>query len=344
MAPLRIAIAGAGVIGRTHIRAALAEPACRLVGIADPDRASLAAAPSAEVPRFADLPAMLDATRPEAVILATPNVLHVPMALACIARSLPVLVEKPIADTVADAAALTDTAARAGVPVLVGHHRRHNPIIARAREIIAGGRLGRVLTATVLCNLLKPDVYFDVVWRRQAGGGPVLINLIHEIDLLRHLLGEIAEVQALTANLARGLAVEDSAAVLLRFAAGTLAAITLTDAAAAPWSWDLAAGENPAFRGAPAVSHMFAGTDASLSLPDLTLWQYPGARGWHAELAQETVAPAPADPYAAQLRHFIAVARGAAAPLVSAADATRTLATTLAVHRAAQDGVRACPD
>jgi predicted dehydrogenase len=343
MTPLRIAIVGAGVIGRTHIAAALAESACRLVGIAEADAAARAAAPVGDVPRFTDLAPLLDAAGAEAVILATPNALHVPQALACIARGLPVLVEKPVADSVADAATLAETAARAGVPVLVGHHRRHNPIIARARELIAGGRLGRVLTATVLCNLCKPDTYFDVAWRRQKGGGPVLINLIHEIDLLRHLLGEITSVQALTAHHGRSLEVEDTAAVLLRFAGGTLATVTLSDATPAPWSWDLAAGENPAFRGAPAPSHMFAGTGASLSLPDLTLWHYPGARGWHAELAPQPMAPTHGDPYAAQLRHFVAVARGTAAPLVSAADATRTLAATLAVHRAAAGGATICP-
>lgn len=343
MTPLRIAIAGAGVIGRTHIAAALAEPGCRLVGIADADAAAREAAPAGDVPRFADLAPLLDAARPEAVILATPNALHVPQALACLARGLPVLVEKPVADTVADAAALAAAAARAGVPVLVGHHRRHNPIIARARELVAGGRLGRVLTATVLCNLRKPDAYFDVAWRRQKGGGPVLINLIHEIDLLRHLLGEIDGVQALTAHHGRSLPVEDTAAVLLRFAGGTLATVTLSDATPAPWSWDLAAGENPAFRGAPASSHMFAGTAASLSLPDLTLWSYDGAGGWHSPLVRQSAAVPTGDPYAAQLRHFIAVARGKAAPLVSADDAARTLAATIAVHQAAAGGATICP-
>ncbi|MGT2439683.1 Gfo/Idh/MocA family protein [Bradyrhizobium betae] len=103
-----------------------------------------------------------------------------------------------------------------GIPMLVGHHRRHNPIIKSARETVASGKLGQLTAVVGLWLLKKPDDYFEVAWRREQGGGPLLINLIHDIDNLRFICGEIVEVQALTSNKVRGFAVEDTAALLLR--------------------------------------------------------------------------------------------------------------------------------
>ena len=82
-----------------------------------------------------------------------------------------------------------------------------------------------------------------MAWRRSRGGGPILINLIHEIDLIRFVCGEIASVQAFTSNAVRGFEVEDTAAVLLRLTNGALATDSLSDTAVAPWTWDLASGE-----------------------------------------------------------------------------------------------------
>ena len=75
----------------------------------------------------------------------------------------------------------------------------------------------------------KPDEYFDVAWRLAKGGGPVFLNLIHDIDLFRYLLGEIVSVQAEESNAVRGHPVEDTAVILLRFASGALGSITAVD-------------------------------------------------------------------------------------------------------------------
>lgn len=340
-----VAVIGAGVIGRTHIRilAGLPPEQGRLVAIVDPGEAGARLAAEHGVPHFDAAEAMLDTMRPDGAVIATPNALHVAGMRACIARGVAALVEKPIADDLEAAAAIAEEAERAAVPLLVGHYRRHNPLLRTARALIAEGRLGRLVSVSADSMVLKPDSYFDTAWRREAGGGPVLINLVHDIDALRFLCGEIETVQAVTANAARGFAVEDSAAVLLRFRAGALATLSLSDAVPSPWCWDQTCGENPVFVRHQANAYRLCGTEASLEIPEMALWRYAGKRGWDQALTREVVAVAPGDPLVEQMRHFLRVIRREEAPLVSGRDGVATLAATLAVKRSAQTGMAIRP-
>ena len=112
--------------------------------------------------------------------------------------------------------------------------RRHRGLIARAREIVGSGRLGRLVAVMGSTLFHKPDSCFaDGPWRAQPGGGPILINMIHEIDDLRALCGEIVAVQATASNATRGNAVEDTVAITLSFANGALGTFVVSDAAAA---------------------------------------------------------------------------------------------------------------
>ncbi|HYY60182.1 MAG TPA: Gfo/Idh/MocA family oxidoreductase [Burkholderiales bacterium] len=330
---MRIAVVGAGQFGRKHIDTVRKEPACTLAAVADPVQAA-----DFGVPHYALYTEMLEREKPDGVIIATPNALHVSVGLACVARGIPMLVEKPVADTVDASRRLVDAAERARVPLLVGHHRRHNPIIEKARELVQGGALGRLAAVAALWLVQKPAEYYDVGWRREPGGGPLLINLIHDIDDLRYICGEIVEVRAITSNAVRGFAVEDSAAVTLRFANGALGTATVSDAVPAPWSWELASGENPAYPQQPENCYWFSGTEGSLALPRLELWTYGERKGWHAPLQREQLQVQAADPQARQLQHFCRVIRGEEAPRSSGADATRTLAVIAAVHEAARTG------
>lgn len=334
----RLLVVGAGTIGRTHIDRIQRTPGLALAGIADPSDAGRALAESLSIPWAPDHVSALEQFQPQGAIVATPNPAHVPMALDCLARGVPVLVEKPVADSVAEAQRLVDAQAASGVPVLVGHHRRHNPINRQAREAIASGKLGRLVGANAMACFYKPQGYFDMAWRREPGGGPVLINLIHEIDMLRFLCGEIVQVQALASNGVRGYPVEDTAAALLRFENGALGTVLLSDTAVSPWCWDMCAGEQDQYPRQDANALFITGTEGSLSLPDLSLWRYAGERHWHQPLTREQTATLKADPYTRQLQHFAAVIRGEAAPLCSALDGLRTLQATRALLEAAASG------
>jgi predicted dehydrogenase len=345
MTPVRIAVIGAGMIGRAHIARLLADPQCAVTGVADPVPEARAWVEQQGIAAFADPAAMLEATRPEGAIVATPNSLHLAHARCCAERNVAMLVEKPLGDTLAAARQLTAIARDAGVELLVGHHRRHSPIIEKAREVVAGGELGQVTAVAALWLLRKADDYYDAAWRREPGAGPVLNNLVHDLDDLRFVCGEIDNVQAAVSSKARGFAVEDTVVVTLSFASGALGTATASDAVAAPWSWELTSGENAVYPTQPTENcYLIAGTRGSLTVPRLELWRYEGAQGWHAPLARRQLDIVRADPLARQISHFCRVIRDLEPPRVTGEDALRTLACAAAVHQAAASGSKVAVD
>ncbi len=336
--PLRIGVMGAGVIGREHVALVNASPNTRLVAIADVTEAGREFALQQRVPCHADYYEMLDNGGLDAVIVALPNALHLEAGLACIDRGLPTLMEKPIADTLGSGVALAEASERAGVPVLVGHHRRHSPDMVEARRAIQAGELGPLVALNGMWLCRKHDDYFDQAWRREVGGGPILINLIHEIDILRYLCGEIESVQAVTSSQARGFDVEDSFAVVMAFENGAIGSFIGSDAVPSPFMWDVASGQSPNFPHYPSDCYVIGGQKGSLSVPGMSLWQHPEGADWRGELVQKRMQPPRTRCYTEQLEHFVAVARGEATPVIDAREGVMTLAATLAVEKAAREG------
>ena len=342
MSKTRIAVAGAGLIGQAHIGVLLASPTCALSAVVDPSSAAAAVAAQAGVPLFTSIDELLAKDRPDGLLLATPNPLHVPQALQCIAAGLPILLEKPIATTVAEGQTLVDAVERSGARVLIGHHRAHSPIMAKALQVVQSGQLGRLVTVMGSATFYKPDAYFDGgPWRREIGGGPILINMIHEVHSLRMLCGEIVAVQAFASNAARGFAVEDTVAINLRFANGALGSFMLSDTAASPRSWEQTSQENKAYATYQDEDcYVVAGTHGSLSVPTMRLKTYPRDedRSWWKPFEVGTVGMVRDDPLKHQIEHFGAVVRGEASPLVTARDGLQNLRVTEAIAEAAASG------
>ncbi len=327
----RIAVVGAGLIGRRHVEQAVAQ--ADLCAIVDPTDEAKALAAAVGAAHFGDLDSCLASAKPDGAIIATPNQLHADHAVTCLEAGVPVLIEKPIADSLSAADRIADAAERTGLPVLVGHHRRHNPIVKQAKAAIERGDLGNIVSVQGQFWLYKPDDYFQASWRKGPGGGPTLINLIHDIDLLRHFCGEITEISAMRSNHQRGQDVEDTAALIMRFESGALGAFTLSDTVAAPWSWEMSSGENPIYPHRPGACYMLGGTQGSLSVPDLKLWTHDGPRSWWNPINATTLQVDHADAFALQFTHFLDVIDGAP-PLVSAQEGRASLAAVLSVLEA----------
>jgi len=337
----RLVLLGAGLIGREHAKLVAAHPDVTLVAVADPAPAARDYAEANGVGYFADYEAMLDATRPDGAIVALPNQLHLPAGLACIRLGIACLMEKPVADTIAAARELAEASEASGVPVLVGHHRRHSPDIGEARRLVRDGVLGELVTVNGMCLFNKNADYFDAAWRREPGGGPLLINLIHDIDSLRFICGEIDAVQAFTSSAARGFAVEDTASVTLRFASGALGTFVISDSVVSPWSWEFTSGQALYFPTQPGAYLFLGGRTASLSVSDMKLWRHAKPDGdWRDPVKLQVQPLPPTHAYDNQLEHFLAVIARTAPALITARDGMMTLATTLAIAEAARSGNR----
>ncbi len=332
----RIAVVGAGLIGRKHID--VASEHAQLDAIVDPEPKSAELASARGATWHKDLDTYLNAHKPDGVIIATPNQMHLEHGAACIAAGLPVLIEKPLAENSASARKLAEHSHAAGVPLLVGHHRRHSPVIKAAKAAIDAGRLGRIVTVNAQFWLYKPDDYFDVAWRRREGAGPTFINLIHDIDLLRHFCGDVVAVQARESNAVRGFDVEDSSAVILEFESGILGTVSISDTVVAPWSWELTAGENPAYPKTGMSCYMLGGTEGSLSVPDLNLWRHTGKRSWWEPIDAEHLTYEPADPVKQQFLHFLNIIEQGATPLVPGREGVKNLEVLDAIKTAARHG------
>ena len=343
---VRIVVAGAGAIGQEHIKRVLEEPEARLVGIVDREPGVEEQAASLGVEWTADLESMLERVKPDGVVIALPNQLHCSAGLTAIRAGIATLIEKPVCDTVEEALRLAEAAEENGVPVLVGHHRRHSPLTRKAKQIVESGALGRITVVNAMCWLSKPSEYFEGkgAWRRQAGGGVVMINLVHVIDDLRNLCGDVASVLASASSATRGFPVEDTAGIVLGFRSGAIGTVSISDSAAAPWSWELTAGENPAYSQTDQFCYVVAGTEGSLSIPRLEIWHHGRGGNWWSPIHREPRSAEPdsqsrnADPLTNQMRHFCDVAKGAAKPLLDVRGALKTLQTTLAVKQSAVSG------
>ncbi|MCZ7854653.1 Gfo/Idh/MocA family oxidoreductase [Agrobacterium salinitolerans] len=337
---VRIAVVGTGAIGRRHALFCADEPTVDLVGIVDPADNAATFAADVGVNHYRTIETLLERQKVDGVIIAAPTQLHRNIAVIAISHGVSVLIEKPITVLPGEADELIAAAQSSGAKILVGHHRRHNPIVQHARKIVTH-ELGRLLAVNVIWALLKPVSYFEPDWRRRIGAGPILTNLVHDIDLLRFLCGEISSVTAKTTASARSHEVEDTVAVLLAFENGALGTLIGSDASPSPWSWDLNSGENPLFPVSRENSYRFFGTEGSLEFPDLHLWRYrvDGEAGWTQPISREgRVVQAATDAYRLQLQHFTRVITGEEEPLVSGEDGMRSLQATAAIFDSATTG------
>ena len=332
----RLAVIGAGLVGKKHISLIRQSPICRLVCIVDPNEGARQMAQDLSVNWYASVADMCAAEEVDGAIVATPNQFHVEHGLMLIDHHIPVLIEKPLASDVTGARQLVTAAQAAGVALLTGHHRRHNPVIQKAKQMITDGQIGRPVSLSMTCWLMKPDDYYQADWRTKKGAGPIYINLIHDLDLARHFLGDVKKVMAMESSATRGFEVEDTAVILLEFVNGALGTMNLSDTIVSPWSWELSSAENPDYPNTTEHAYIIGGSAGSLAVPNLSLWAAEDEPSWWRPIKQVKPVYGSADPLVRQIDQFVAVIEGREAPLVSGADGLASLVLIEAVKQAAE--------
>jgi UDP-N-acetylglucosamine 3-dehydrogenase len=212
---LRIGVIGAGTMGRNHARVLRDLDGVTLAGIADTNRAAArAAAQRFGVPHFGPAEELLDEARPDAVTVAVPTGMHLPVTLAALVRGVHVLVEKPIAPTPGEAREMIAAAERAGLVFGVGHVERYNPAILDLKRRLDRGDLGRIFKLHARRLGPFPERIRDV--------GVVIDLATHDLDVMRYLLG--AEVVRVYAETERHVhtAHEDMLNGIIRFDSGAV--------------------------------------------------------------------------------------------------------------------------
>ena len=235
MDPVRFGLIGCGAISTQHLEAIEAVDGARLVAVASasPDRAR-STGERRGVPWTTDIDELLDRDDVDAVTIATPSGLHAAQALAALTRDEHVLVEKPIALSVADADAVIAEGRRRGRAVATISQRRFEPVMRALREAVETGAFGRISLIIAEGLYHRPQSYYNsAAWRGTIAldGGVLMNQAIHMIDLLRWMGGAVDSVAAHVATLGHRMEAEDTASVSLRFASGALGEVVATTCA-----------------------------------------------------------------------------------------------------------------
>ncbi|HZL02941.1 MAG TPA: Gfo/Idh/MocA family oxidoreductase [Cellulomonas sp.] len=226
--PLRAAIVGTGGVAHLHAQAIALDPRVELVAVSNrsAERREAFADTYAVPARYATHTELLEAERLDLVILCTPPDLHRRQTLDAYAAGVNVLCEKPPALSLAELDDMQEAADAAGLAFAIVFQQRTGTAAAHVKRLLDSGALGRPLLAQCQTLWLRGDAYYGVDWRGTwagEGGGTTLGHGIHQMDLLAHLLGDWAEVDARLWRIARDIEMEDASTAVIRFANGVVA-------------------------------------------------------------------------------------------------------------------------
>src|SRR3954470_9578965 len=228
-AQLGCALIGPGNFGRSLARALQEDARVRFAGVLGATRDESAAAAAELGGRaYAGLDELLSDHAVQAVLIATPSNTHAELAIAAAGAGKQIFCEKPLALTVAECDAMIAAARQAGVTLMVGQMQRLVPLLAEVRRLIHAGTIGRPVALLIQRHDLLQRHAGSWLQRREHVGGLLHQSSVHELDWLRTVFGEVAEVfaRAAPATIQVGLDFPDAIEVNLRFLSGCIATLS----------------------------------------------------------------------------------------------------------------------
>lgn len=346
MKPVRVGLVGCGKVGTIHAAALRAIPEAELVAVCDAnqERAGAFATKYGGQP-FSDMATMLREGDVEAVVIGTPHPLHAEPAVLAAQAGVHVLVEKPMAATLADCDAMLAAARASGVTLGVISQRRFFEPVQRIKAAIDAGKIGTpALALFLMYSWREPSYYTSDPWRGRwdTEGGGVLVNQSpHQLDILLWLMGPAAEVSGYWANVNHpSVEVDDTAVATVRFRSGGLASI-ITSVAQKPGVYTKVHvhGSNGASVGVETDrgATFIAGVSTIAEPPLTDLWTVPGEEQLLPQFqAEDRAAFAAVDAtvhyHALQIRDFLRAVREGRPPLVTGADGRAVVELFTAIY------------
>ncbi len=315
---LNIGLIGCGRIAETHVQAIQQNPGCKLVGVADVDEglARRIGAPCG-AGSYADYRRLLENERVDAVIICTPPGSHVEIATSCLDRDIHVLCEKPLALTAREAEALVAKAASRGCLLMMASKFRYVDDVTQAKQIIESGILGDiVLYENVFCSRVDMASRWNSN-RAISGGGVLIDNGTHSVDIARFLLGPIVAVQAEEGRRVQELQVEDTCRFYFRTASRAMGAVDL--------SWSLHKERDTYIEVFGPEGALAIGWGGSKYRPSRNTEWVAFGKGYDKLSA-----------FASQLRNFMGSIRGTEAPIITAEDSLESVRVIEAAYRSMQ--------
>jgi predicted dehydrogenase len=350
MKPVRVGLVGCGKVATIHAAALQALPEAEFTACCDavPERAAAFAAKYGAKP-FTDLDAMLREV--EAIIIGTPHPLHATAAVRAAEAGVHVLVEKPMAASLADCDAMLAAARNAGVILSVISQRRFYEPVVRMKDAIAAGKLGTPSLGVFIQYSWRDLAYYQSdPWRGKwdTEGGGVLVNQSpHQLDILLWLMGPAVEVSGYWANVNHpGVEVDDTAVATIRFANGGIGSIA-TSVSQKPGIYTKVHvhGSSGASVGVETDrgATFIAGVSAIAEPPLNDIWTIPGEEHLLATFQAEDRArfaatDATTHYHALQIGDFLRAIREGRAPLVTGEDGRAVVQLFTAVYRSAKEG------
>lgn len=346
MGKLRIGIVGCGKIAANHARALAALDGVELVGCCDPDlgRAQQFASQYG-IAQAVSSAAELFALSVDAVTICTPHPVHEEGVVAAAKAGVHVLCEKPIAVDLAAADRMIAATEQAGVTFGVLFQRRFWPAAQRIRQAIDDGRIGRPIIGDVTVALHRPsDYYSSDPWRGKwdtDGGGVLMTQAVHQIDMLQWFMGEVVEVSGFIATQKHGefIETEDTAVATVKFASGAIATINASTVA----------GQNLGNR--VSITGETGATASVLEFPEGTegvndVWTVAGEVEYKRPYTTEVLANVPIGEINAaltpfhtlQIQDFAAAILEGREPAVTGREARKSLAIIDAIYESSRTG------
>jgi predicted dehydrogenase len=342
---VRLGLIGAGWIGQHHATNIIANEGAELVAIADGDAAKVKrflerAGGSAQI--FPGAEELLKQGTIDAVVISTPNAAHARQAVAAAEAGKHIYLEKPMAITLEDCRKVARAVGKAGVACAMGYHRRFNPLVLHARQLIQDGKMGKLVMAeSDYFHFVPGDLpIWEWLGKRDIAGSPIHAGTGHNVDLLRFFCGEVAEVTCFREiSMPRKVQVEteDIALINLRFENGVLGRVGLFLGPIVPFTFTL---------------RLF-GTKGSLDNNRLWLDSIPGfadaghendcitlPRSWVPDNVQGGVS----ETWKASMDSFIEDVRLGRMPANDAASGFKTAAVCFAALKAAAEGKAVRPE